>query len=95
MGSGTLYCLLLYLSKNPVELRAVRLMNQTSEVSVSFHIEGFSCLKTPCFHVRDHPMRKHALHNLLDRPNGLMLGAGYHSLLPIPFLAPEAVKDEL
>jgi hypothetical protein len=45
--------------------------------------------------VRDHPMKKQALHNLPDRPNGLMLGAGYHSLLPVPFLAPEAVKAEL
>ena len=45
--------------------------------------------------VRDHPVRKRALHNLPDRPNGLMLGAGYHSLLPIPFLAPEAVKAKL
>jgi hypothetical protein len=30
-----------------------------------------------------------------DKPNGLVLGAGYHSLLPVPFLAPEAVKAEL
>jgi hypothetical protein len=30
-----------------------------------------------------------------DRPNGLVLGAGYHSLLPVPFLEPEAVKAEL
>ena len=45
--------------------------------------------------VRDHPVRKRALHNLPNRPNGLVLGAGYHSLLPIPFLAPEAVKAEL
>lgn len=46
-------------------------------------------------HVRDHPVRKLAIHNLPDRPNGLVLGAGYHSLLPILFLAPEAVKAEL
>ena len=45
--------------------------------------------------VRDHPVSKQALHNLPDRTNGLVLGAGYHSLLPIPFLAPEAVKTEL
>jgi hypothetical protein len=45
--------------------------------------------------VRDHLVRKRALHNLSDRPNGLVLGASYHSLLPIPFLAPEAVKAEL
>jgi hypothetical protein len=45
--------------------------------------------------VRDYPVRKQALHNLPNRPNGLVLGAGYHSLLPIPLLAPEAVKAEL
>jgi hypothetical protein len=45
--------------------------------------------------VRDHPVRKRALHNLPNLPNGLVLGAGYHLLLPIPFLAPEAVKAEL
>jgi hypothetical protein len=45
--------------------------------------------------VRDHPVRKRALHNLPNRPNVLLLGAGYHSLFSIPFLAPEAVKAEL
>jgi hypothetical protein len=30
-----------------------------------------------------------------DKPNGLVLGAYCHSLLPVPFLAPEAVKAEL
>jgi hypothetical protein len=30
-----------------------------------------------------------------DKPNGLMLGAVRHSLLPVRFLAPEAVKAEL
>jgi hypothetical protein len=40
-------------------------------------------------------MRKQALHNLPNRPNGLVLGASCHSLLPVPFLAPEAVKVEL
>ena len=46
--------------------------------------------------VRDHPVRKWALHNLPNRPNGLVLRAGYHpTFLPIPFLAPEAVKAEL
>ena len=60
---------------------------------------GCMCDAAARFHVflvvRDHPVRKRALHNLPDRPNGLVLGAGYHSLLPIPFLAPEAVKAEL
>ena len=46
-------------------------------------------------HVRDHPVRKLAIHNLPDRPNGLVLGAGYHSLLPIPSLVPESVKAQL
>jgi hypothetical protein len=45
--------------------------------------------------VRDHPVRRRTLHNLPNRPNGLVLGAAYHYLLPIPFLAPEAVKAEL
>ena len=45
--------------------------------------------------VRDLPVRKGVLHNLPNRPNVLLLGAGYHSLLPIPFLAPEVVKAEL
>ena len=45
--------------------------------------------------VRDHPVRKRALHNLPNRPNVLLLGAGYHSLLPIPFLVPESVKAQL
>ena len=32
--------------------------------------------------VRDHPMRKQALHNLPNRPNGLVLRADYHPLPP-------------
>jgi hypothetical protein len=32
--------------------------------------------------IRDHLVRKRALHNLPNRPNGLLLRAGYHPLPP-------------
>ena len=67
--------------------------NHTLEGSRSLCSQCLPMSVAPAF-VIDHPVRKRALHNL-PRPNGFVLGAGYHPLLPIPFLAPEAVKAEL
>jgi hypothetical protein len=50
------------------------------------------CSLVPFVFVGDHTVRKSS-HP--EKQNGLVLGAGHHSLLSVPFLAPEAVKAEL